>query len=200
MAYPTIDGPYGFKPVNLIGGQPYAGSTRLYPVASAEGTAIFTGDVVVLNAAGGVTRAAATDTATLVVGVFVGCSYTSPTTGQKLFSQYCPATPGASDVMAYIVDDPQVVFKTAVCTAGATTLNGLTRAAVGQRAALVLNAGSTATGNSKFAINAATDTTATLPIKVIDIVTETVNASGSSTEVLVIFNPGSHYLANTVGV
>ena len=199
MAYPTLDGPYGFKPVRLLGGQPYAGATSQYPVLTAEGTAIFCGDVVVLGASGNVTKAAATDTATLIVGVFVGCSYTNATTGQKQFSQYAPATP-PSDCVAYVVDDPQVVFKTAVCTAGAVTLNGLTQAAVGQRAALVLNAGSTATGNSKFAINAATDTTTTLPIKVIGVIPETVNASGSSTEVLVIFNPAGHFMSNAVGV
>jgi len=135
----------------------------------------------------------------LILGVFVGCSYTNATTGQKQFSQYAPATPPA-DCMAYVVDDPQVVFKVAVCTAGAVTLNGLTQAAVGQRAALVLNAGSTATGNSKHALNAATDQTATLPLKVVGVIPETVNASGSSTEVLVVFNPGGHFMANTVGV
>lgn len=199
MAYPTLDGPYGFKPVRLLGGQPYAGSTTMYPVLAAEGTAIFYGDIVTLGASGNVTKAAATDTATLIVGVFVGCSYTNATTGQKMFAQYAPATPPA-DCVAYVVDDPQVVFKAAVCTAGAVTLNGLTRAAVGQRAAIVLNAGSTATGNSKFAVNAATDTTATLPLKIIDVIPETANASGSSTEVLVVFNPGGHFMANTVGV
>ena len=28
MAYPTINGPYGLRPINLIGGQVFAGSTR----------------------------------------------------------------------------------------------------------------------------------------------------------------------------
>ena len=199
MAYPTLDGPYGFKPVRLLGGQPYAGAFSQYPVLTAEGTAIFYGDVVTLGASGNVTKAAATDTATLIVGVFVGCSYTNATTGQKVFAQYAPATP-PSDCVAYVVDDPQVVFKAAVCTAGATTLNGLTQAAVGQRAALVLNAGSTATGNSKFAVNAATDTTTTLPVKIIGVIPETVNSSGSSTEVLVVFNPAGHFMSNAVGV
>lgn len=199
MAYPTIDGPYGFKPVSLLGGQAYVGSTRMYPVDTANGTAIYTGDVVILQAAGTVTKLVATDTATLIVGVFAGCSYTNTNTNQKVFSQYCPTTPPA-DIQAYIVDDPDVVFKVAVCTAGAVTLNGLTQAAVGARAPVVLNAGSTATGNSKFAVNAAVDQTTTLPIKIIGMVPETVNASGSSTEVLVIFNPASHFMRNATGV
>ena len=32
MAYPVVDAPYGLKPVNLIGGQVYAGSTRLMAI------------------------------------------------------------------------------------------------------------------------------------------------------------------------
>ena len=32
MAYPTVAAPYGLKPVNLIGGQVYTGSTRNLPV------------------------------------------------------------------------------------------------------------------------------------------------------------------------
>ena len=34
MAYPTVSAPYGFKPVNRIDGMPYAGQTRLIPIAS----------------------------------------------------------------------------------------------------------------------------------------------------------------------
>lgn len=41
MAYPTVDAPYGLKPVNLIGGQVFAGSTRQIKIASNYGTNIF---------------------------------------------------------------------------------------------------------------------------------------------------------------
>jgi hypothetical protein len=41
MAYPTISAPYGLKPVNLIGGQVFAGSTRLMEIASGYATNIF---------------------------------------------------------------------------------------------------------------------------------------------------------------
>ena len=40
MAYPTVSGPYGFQPINLIGGQVFAGSTRLIPIAQNSGTSI----------------------------------------------------------------------------------------------------------------------------------------------------------------
>ena len=44
--------PYGLKPVNLIGGQPYAGSTRQIKIASAYDTNIFNGSIVSIVTAG----------------------------------------------------------------------------------------------------------------------------------------------------
>ena len=35
MAYPVVDAPYGLKPINLIGGQVFAGSTRELPITYA---------------------------------------------------------------------------------------------------------------------------------------------------------------------
>ena len=46
MAYPTVSAPYGLKPVNLIGGQVFAGATRLMEIASGYATSIYYGDVV----------------------------------------------------------------------------------------------------------------------------------------------------------
>ena len=48
MAYPTVDAPYGLKPVKMISGSPYTGVTRQYRIASAYNTNIFYGDVVKL--------------------------------------------------------------------------------------------------------------------------------------------------------
>jgi hypothetical protein len=103
MAYPTIDKPYGLRPVNLIGGQVYAGSTRLMAIASAEGTSIFFGDAVKLTG-GNITRDPA-DSAMTPVGIFMGCTYTDPNSNQKVFKQYFPAGTVAADIKAYVVDD-----------------------------------------------------------------------------------------------
>ena len=46
MAYPTVAAAYGFRPINLIGGQPYAGSTRMMPIAEAYATQLSYGDIV----------------------------------------------------------------------------------------------------------------------------------------------------------
>jgi hypothetical protein len=197
MAYPTIDKPYGLKPINLIGGQVYAGSTRLIAIASGEGTSIFFGDAVKLTS-GYITRDPA-DSAMTPVGVFVGCTYTDPNSNQKVFKQYFPAATVASDIQAYVVDDYDALFKVAVVSSG-TTMSGVTQAAVGFNAALVDNTGSTFTGDSLVAISASTATTNTLPVRIVDVVSDTRNSLGSYTEVIVKWNFGMHQYQNATGV
>jgi len=197
MAYPTIDKPYGLKPVNLIGGQVYAGSTRLMAIASAEGTSIFFGDAVKLTG-GYITRDPA-DSAMTPVGIFMGCTYTDPNSNQKVFKQYFPAGTVAADIKAYIVDDYDAIFKVAVVSSG-TTISGVTQAAVGFNAALVDNTGSTITGDSLVAISATAATNGALPVRIVDVVPDTANSLGSYTEVLVKWNFGMHQYQNAVGV
>ena len=115
MAYPTVSKPYGLLPVNLIGGQVFAGSTRLMSVASGYGTDIFYGDVVKRASDGTIQKDTGTSTAT-PVGIFLGCTYTNPTTKQKTFSQYWPASTLAGDAQAIVCDDPDTVFKAVVCS------------------------------------------------------------------------------------
>jgi len=85
MAYPTIDAPYGFKPVNLLGGQVYAGSTRQMAIASGHGTAIFFGDIVIMSSNGCINNATLTDSAVQVAGIFMGCSYII-SSSQRIYS------------------------------------------------------------------------------------------------------------------
>ena len=197
MAYPTIDKPYGLRPVNLIGGQVYAGSTRLMAVASGEGTSIFFGDAVKLTG-GYITRDPA-DSAMTPVGIFMGCTYTDPNSNQKVFKQYFPAGTVAADIKAYVVDDYDAIFKVAVVS-GTTVISGVTQAAVGFNAALVDNTGSTITGDSLVAISVTTATNGALPVRIVDVVPDTANSLGSYTEVLVKWNFGMHQYQNAVGV
>ena len=192
MAYPTVSGPYGFQPINLIGGQVFAGSTRLFPIASGSGTSIFYGDVVRLNTGGTLSKVSTTATATDAVGIFLGCQFTNPTTKQLLQQQYYPASTVASDIQAFVLDDPDALFKVAVTAAGASTISGVTQAAIGQNSALILTAGSTTTGDSLASISATTGSGSAVPMRIVAGVPETVNASGSFTEVIVKFNFGVH--------
>ena len=185
MAYPVVSAPYGLKPINLIGGQVFAGSTREYNIPYAYSTDIFYGDIVGL-ARGQVARlSVSTGTVGTVAGIFLGCSYTNPVTKQKQFSQYWPASTAAGDAVAIVCDDPDTVFKAVVCSATTVVASGA-RAMVGQNLAMVNNTGSANTGNSANALLAPTDTPATtdaLPIRVLGLVPETAVSLGTATYV-----------------
>jgi hypothetical protein len=197
MAYPSVSGPYGLIPINLIGGQVFASATRQIPIASASGTAIYFGDVVKLNSSGTLDKDAGTSSAT-PIGVFLGCAYTDPVYG-KTFRQYYTASTVASDIVAYVQDDPDALFKVAVVSTG-TNISYVTRANVGENAVLVQTAGSTITGDSKVAVSSTTGTTSTWPIRIIDVIAETQSAAGSYTEVVVKWNQGMHQYLNPTGV
>jgi hypothetical protein len=200
MAYPTVAGPYGFQPINLIGGQVFAGSTRLFPITTGSTTAIFFGDVVRLNTGGTLSKVSTTATATDAVGIFLGCQFTNPSTKQLLQQQFYPGSITASDIQAFVLDDPDALFKVAVTAAGTSTISGVTQAAVGLNTAIILTAGSTTTGDSLASVSATTAGTSTLPFRIVAGIPETVNASGSFTEVIVKFNFGTHTYYSATGV
>lgn len=197
MAYPSVSGPYGLIPINLIGGQVFASATRSIPIATNSSTAIYFGDVVKLNSAGTLDKDTGTNAAT-PVGVFLGCSYTDPTFG-KTFRQYYPGTTNITDVVAFVQDDPDALYKVAVVSTG-TNISYVTRANVGENAVLVQTAGSTITGDSKVAVSSTTGTTSTWPIRIIDVIPETQSSAGSYTEVVVKWNQGMHPYLNPTGV
>jgi len=206
MSYPSVDGPYGLIPINLIGGQVFASATRQIPITSNSATSIFFGDVVKLNSSGTLDKDVGTSAAT-PVGVFLGCSYTDPTFG-KTFRQFYAANTVASDIVAYVQDDPDALYKVAVISgtvsafpqSNATTVGFITRANVGENAVLVQSAGSTTTGNSRVAISSTTGLTSTFPIRIIDVIPETQSSVGSFTEVVVKWNQGMHPYLNPTGV
>ena len=201
MAYPTVDGPYGLKPVKMISGTPYAGVTRQYRIASAYATDIFYGDVVKLVTGGTVERDTA-DAAMTPIGVFMGCTYTDPSTSQPTFKQYWPASTVASDARAFVVDATDVLFKVAVISSAASStivMADLAITDIGANVQMVDNTGSTVTGNSKIAVDDTSATTNTFPLRVVDVVTETKTSSTAFPEVLVKWCAG-HQFDNTTGV
>ena len=200
MAYPTVSGPYGLIPINLIGGQVFASATRSIPIATNSSTAIYFGDVVKLNNSGTLDKDVGTSSAT-PVGVFLGCSYTDPTFG-KTFRQYYPGTTNITDVVAFVQDDPDALFKVAVVSTG-TNVSYVLRSAVGENAVLVQTAGNTTNGDSRVGISSTTAVTSTWPIRIIDVIAETANAAASPvqyTEVVVKWNQGMHPYLNPTGV
>jgi hypothetical protein len=187
MAYPTVDKPYGLQPINLIGGQVFAGSTRQLKIASGYAANIFYGDVVKLVSTGVIEKDTGTTTAT-PVGVFLGCQFTNPSTKQIQFQQYWPTGTVASDAVAFVLDDPDVLFKVAAVSSG-TTVAFYGQTVIGTNVSLVQNSGSTTTGDSAVAIDGSSAaTTATLPIRIIAGVPDTANSSGNFCEFICKWN------------
>ena len=199
----TTAAPYGFKPVNLVGGQPYAGSTRQIKIASGYASNLFNGQIVSIVAAGTVELVTTNgDNSTPfpagTIGVFVGCSYTDPNTKQKLFSQYWPTGTVASDAVAYVVDDPDVLLQVQAD-------GSMAQATLGSNAHLAAvqssSTGSTVTGNSNTALDATVNTTSGFAFRVVDFVESTTSTVGDTyTDVLVKFNPDAHSYLNKTGI
>ncbi len=187
--------PYGARPVGTLSASgSFTGKVRHYGIASGYGTDIFYGDFVKLVAAGTVEKDTGTTTLT-PVGIFLGVSYTDPNTSQKTFAQYYPASTAASDIQAYVLDDPNVLFEMQADGSAAVTN-------IGNNVAVVQTAGSTSIGTSKNAIDISTaaTTTATLPVRIVDISPKSDNAAGDSfTDLVAKFNAG-HIMDNTTGI
>jgi hypothetical protein len=202
MAYPTVEAPYGLKPVNLIGGQVFAGSTRLMEIASGYATSIFYGDLVKRVATGYIEKDTGTATAT-PCGVFLGVQFTNQSTGQVQQQQYYPASQAIASgtkIFAVVADDPDTLFQVVSCS-GTTVVAGMGISAIGNNIALIQNAGSTTSGNSRVAIDEGTqDTTNTLPIRIIDVVRETATGADTFVEFIVKVNATMHQYNNSTGV
>ena len=195
MAYPTVSAPYGFQAINRVDGTPYAGQTRLIPIASTYNTAIFAGDLVQIVAAVTIQKFAGTTTGS-PAGVCVGVQYVN-SLGQFTPAQYYPGT-SVTDAYAIVVDDPMAAFKVAV-TAANSTMSSAARAGVGANMSVLAGTGDTATGNSGASVLAGSEaTTAGLVVRVIDTVDETKTAADTFVELIVKIN--LHQYNNTTGV
>ena len=176
------DAAFGMRPVKMIGGAPYTGGQSRYRISANYDTAIFQGDMVAQVTGGGIEVHADGGTVP-IVGVFNGCQYTDPTTGEQKFSNFYPASTNASDIIAFVIDDPMVVFEIQ-CNAAFPVAD-----LFGNFDIVYTSAGSTTTGISGAELNVADGaTTATLSLKCIDISEDPENSDVSSdaTNVLVV--------------
>ena len=180
MAYPTVDKPYGLKPINLIGGQVFAGATRQRRIASGASSIGF-GDPVIFVSDGTIAVSTSTTAApaTGFAGVFLGCQFVSSITGQPTFSQaWISGTSVKANtfITAFVVEDPDQLFQVAVVT-GTTvvsTTSGLTYSEINNNVALVANTLNTVSYDSQQAILlSSAAVTASLPIRIVDLVPDT---------------------------
>ena len=194
----TTAAPYGARPIGTLSAAgSFTSKTRHLPIGASYGTQISNGDFCKLVADGEIEKDVGT-TALTTVGIFLGCSYTDPTTGQKTFSNFWPASNAATDAKAYVLDDPFVVFQMQGEEAGNTTDIGL-------NCEVDVSAGSTTVGKSKSGIDMSTaNTTATFPLRVLGFVDgpsslapKGTTASDTYPDVIVKFNAASSGSAST---
>jgi hypothetical protein len=176
------DAAFGLKPVRMIGGAPYSGGQSRYRIAADYDTSIFQGDMVT-QVTGGHVALHADGGVVPIVGVFNGCQYTDPTSGEQVYSNYYPADTDAADIIAFVIDDPMVVFE--VQADIAFPIADL----FGNFDIVYTTAGSTKSGVSGAELKVTDGGTAlTLPVKAIDISEDPTNSdvSAAHTNVLVV--------------
>ena len=181
----NVDAAFGFVPVRHMSGN--APRTNKYTITSGLAENIFSGDMVILTADGVITPAGATETNQL--GVFAGVSYTA-SDGSYVYSEYWPSGTVATDIVAYVYDDPYTVFK--VQSAGSPAQTN-----IGNCADIVAGAGSTTTGRSGFEISGTMAATAA-QCKIIALHDAPDNAFGANAVMEVLVN--EHVLKDSAGI
>ena len=181
----NADAAFGFVPVRHMSG--YAPRANKYTITSGLAENIFTGDAVILAADGTLQPAAATEVN--IIGVFGGCSYTA-SDGSYVYSEYWPTGTVATDIIAYVYDDPYIVFKAQSAGTPAQTN-------IGNCADIVAGAGSTTTGTSGFEISG-TMAAGTAQTKIVAIYDAPENSFGANAVMEVLIN--EHLLKDSAGI
>jgi hypothetical protein len=178
--------PYGFVPVNRLGGYE-GGSFRQLKMTNSYASSIFFGDVVELVAAGTIELDSAA-TSTRPIGIFQGCNFTDPTLNYKLFAQMWTASTSATDILAHVADDPRQIFQAQSDGTHAQATLGLNSQII------TYAAGNTSLGKSILALDqSGIATTAAFPWRTIAFVDGPFSAVGDAyTDMLVVWNADIH--------
>lgn len=163
-----------------------------YQIASAYNTSIFSGDLVkVTGTTKQIAQSAANDRS---VGVFYGCQY-QDTAGNLIFSRYWPASTTVltgSTTLAWVYDDPRILFEVQASTS-------LAAADIGTTGDVVVGTGSTTTGTSAGQLDTTgLATSGTKNLKVVQLVNRPDNAFGTNAKVHVLIAK-HEYAADIIG-
>ncbi len=182
----NVDAAFGFVPIRHLSGNGYSRANK-YTITSGLAENIFTGDLVIITADGVITPHSASEVNN--IGVFAGVSYTA-SDGSYVYSQYWPSGTTATNIAAYVYDDPYTVFK--VQSAGTPAQTN-----IGNCAEVVAGAGSTTTGQSGFEING-TMAAGTASCKILGLYESPDNAFGTNAIMEVLIN--EHLLKDSAGI
>jgi hypothetical protein len=184
----NTDKAFGFRPVGKSGSGYDGQGLTGYPIEADYNTSIYQGDCVTLSG-GNVIIA----TAGPLLGVFMGCSYTDPTTGKPTWKNYYPANTDADDIVALVVDDPNAQFVVQCDGTAAATCRG--------RNAVINTSvsGSNTTGVSGQQIDAPVTGNATHPWKVVGVYEADGNDDVTAANADLIVVPNNHLFKGSTG-
>lgn len=155
---PSISAPFGFRPSFHNSGQM---RPKAYTIASTYATNIFSGDPVKLVDAGTVQLGTSDGTRTgtvagvTLLGVLAGVEYLD-STGKPTISPYWIGGTTATNVIAYVYDDPETIFETQYTNPGTPGTDSV-QTSVGEQAdwtGFTAPGGSTRTGLSSASLAA----------------------------------------------
>ena len=170
----NTNAPFGFRQYSGTGSAP---TYEQVPVTIAyNATNIFFGDPVEPDANGLIIQGDGTTAAAGIAGIFVGCQYLSVSQKRTVWSNYWPGSDVASTntVTGYIINDPNAKF---LVQTGSTAA---TQSTVNLNVPYVTGSGNTANGISAATVDVANaDVTATLPFRVVGLVTQPPGSAGT---------------------
>jgi hypothetical protein len=136
--------PFGFVCRKHPSGQSRANA---YTIDAAYNTPIGYGDAVILDTNGTITVGTATND---LIGVFAGVHYVDAS-GKPTYTKRWPgAVSGATEIVAYVYDDPENVFEAQVEAGG----SAFVQTAIGAQTDLVAGTPNAVTGQSTMALEA----------------------------------------------
>jgi len=186
----NIDAAFGLRPVRQLGSMPFNNATNEYSIASGATGPIYQGSLVIMATSGSVIIGTATAVDT--VGVFNGCFYTDPTTKKPTWSNYYPGSVSASDIVAFVFDDPDMTFE-------AQTAGTIAKTAIGGNLDTAGVTGSTITGQSTTELSGTVTGSGTAQMRLVGISKDPDNsdADSANSNWYVIFN--EHAYKTTTG-
>jgi len=186
----NVDRPAGLLPNrHVAGGTPQRSGG--YTIADGLAQDLYSGDPVVLTGNGrDITIASAGDD-NPILGVFAGCAYVDAN-GEQQFRPRWPSGTSATEIEAYVYDDPNQEF-----VAQVDDTLGLEEGEVGFNANLVAGAGNDFTGRSGWQIDkTGMAATATFQVKILGLARQPENDYGQYAKARCRIN--RHLLANAV--
>ncbi len=178
----NIDRPNGLRPIRMLDGSPYNASVMVFPVDASNSTAIFNGDLVVLEDDGNLAPSGAGGA---VLGVCVGVTVDRAVTATE-YPGYVPAST-AGNILVEV--GRNVIFEIQEDSTG----GAMVATNVGSNGDVVAGAGSTTTGRSSYELDSsdviASDASAkTAQLRVLKLSSRADNAIGVNAKWEVIIN------------